>query len=183
MSRLRARKRCCITSKAYSLPRASASICSGKYWAGLNQHRNCHSERGGIARGICCFDTSRFLTDKSVRNDNGLRVMSFTKCLTTFWKILVIAPGWIAPGFIITFMDERLPLPSLLSQALVAFTIEFDNEAERTLPHRTTRHGSTSGLARGPWLVSQVMWSNCMRFVSEEGITVRELERVARTKT
>ncbi|MGA9798514.1 MAG: MarR family winged helix-turn-helix transcriptional regulator [Terriglobales bacterium] len=109
--------------------------------------------------------------------------MSFTKCLTTFWKILVIPPGWIAPGFIITFMDERLPLPSLLSQALVAFTIEFDNEAERILPHRTTRHGSTSGLARGPWLVSQVMWSNCMRFVSEEGITVRELERVARTKT
>ena len=28
-----------------------------------------------------------------------------------------------------------------------------------------------------------VMWSNCMRFAGEEGITVRELERVARTKT
>jgi DNA-binding MarR family transcriptional regulator len=80
-------------------------------------------------------------------------------------------------------MDDHLPLPSLLSQALVAFTIEFDNEAERNLQHRTTRHGSTSDSQRGPWLVSLIMWSNCMRFVSEEGITVRELERLARTKT
>jgi DNA-binding MarR family transcriptional regulator len=80
-------------------------------------------------------------------------------------------------------MDDRLPLPSLLSQALVAFTIEFDNEAERNLQHRTTRHGSTSDSLRGPWLVSLVMWSNCMRFVGEGGITVCELERLARTKT
>jgi DNA-binding MarR family transcriptional regulator len=75
------------------------------------------------------------------------------------------------------------PLPALLSQALVAFTLEFDNEFERQMPHRTTNHGSTAGSSHGPWLVSLVMWSNCMRFVGEEGVRVGELEDLARTKT
>jgi DNA-binding MarR family transcriptional regulator len=77
---------------------------------------------------------------------------------------------------------ERLPLTALLSQVLVAFTIEFDNEFERQMPHRTTRHGSTAGAdgRRGPWLVSMVMWSNCMQFVPDEGIAVRELARRVR---
>ncbi len=77
---------------------------------------------------------------------------------------------------------DRL-LSSLLSKALVAFTIEFDNEAEHRLPHRTTNHGATPGTLYAPWLVSMVMWFNCMRFVTEEGITVWELERKARTPT
>jgi DNA-binding MarR family transcriptional regulator len=76
-----------------------------------------------------------------------------------------------------------LPLSALLSQALVAFTLEFDNEFERQMPHRTTNHGSTASLSSGPWLVSLVMWSNCMRFVGEEGVRVGELEDLARTKT
>jgi DNA-binding MarR family transcriptional regulator len=76
-----------------------------------------------------------------------------------------------------------LPLSTLLSQALVAFTIEFDNEAERQMPHRTTRHGSTAGSTHAPWLVSLVMWTNCMQFVGEEGVTVRKLEELARTNT
>jgi hypothetical protein len=77
---------------------------------------------------------------------------------------------------------ERLPLTALLSQVLVAFTIEFDNEFEQQMPHRTTRHGSTAGPGgrRGPWLVSMVMWSNCMQYVPDEGIAVRELARRAR---
>jgi methyltransferase (TIGR00027 family) len=33
---------------------------------------------------------------------------------------------------------SRLPLSALLSQALVAFTIEVDNECEHRIPHRTT---------------------------------------------
>lgn len=78
-------------------------------------------------------------------------------------------------------VTNRLPFASLLSFALVAFTIEFDNEAEHRLPHRTTRHGS--GFASGPWLISMVMWLNCLRFVPEQGIVVRELERLARTTT
>ena len=84
-------------------------------------------------------------------------------------------------------MGERLPLSALLSQTLVAFTIEFDNEAEHRMPHSTTEHGATAGSVPGaryaPWLVSMAMWWNCMRFVSDDGVTVRELERLARTGT
>ena len=36
-------------------------------------------------------------------------------------------------------VPPSLPLPTLLSQVLVAHTIELDNEAEHRLPHRTTR--------------------------------------------
>ncbi|SPF54857.1 hypothetical protein SBA4_6720012 [Candidatus Sulfopaludibacter sp. SbA4] len=75
-----------------------------------------------------------------------------------------------------------LPLPAMLSQVLVAFTIECDNEFERQMPHRTTAHGA-AGQVSGPWLVSIVMWSNCMRFVGEEGVRIGELEDLAFTKT
>jgi DNA-binding MarR family transcriptional regulator len=75
-----------------------------------------------------------------------------------------------------------LPLSALLSQVLVAFTIEFDNEFEHRMPHRTTNHGSLGDVI-GPWLVSLVMWSNCMRFVDERGIRLGELEALARTPT
>jgi hypothetical protein len=70
-------------------------------------------------------------------------------------------------------------LSALLSQALVAFTIEFDNEFEHRMPHRTTNHGGTAG----PWLVSMAMWMNCMQFIGEEGVPVRRLEELARTPT
>jgi len=70
-----------------------------------------------------------------------------------------------------------LPLSALLSQALVAFTIEFDNEFEHRMPHRTTMGGGQSG----PWLTSMAMYANLLRLVSDEGITVRQLERQART--
>jgi DNA-binding MarR family transcriptional regulator len=104
--------------------------------------------------------------------------------------------------------EAALPLATLLSQVLVAFTIEFDNEAERRMPHWTTNHGSTNqpstsrnpptagsatsgsvtdasaiGLDHGPWLVSMAMWLNCMQFVGAEGIRVGELEKRARTHT
>jgi len=79
--------------------------------------------------------------------------------------------------------NAGLPLSALLSQVLVAFTIEFDNEFERQMPHRTTKHGSTVGSHHGPWLVSLVMWSNCMRFVCDEGVTVGELQDLAGTAT
>jgi DNA-binding MarR family transcriptional regulator len=76
-----------------------------------------------------------------------------------------------------------LPLPTLLSQALVAFTIEFDNEFEHRSPHRTTDHGSTGDSREGPWLASMVMCMNCMRFVGEDGVRVGELKELARTET
>src|SRR5208337_179364 len=75
-----------------------------------------------------------------------------------------------------------LSVSALLSQALVAFTIEFDNEAEHRLPHRTTDHGA-SGHGDGAWLVSLVMWENCLRHLTDQPITVGELEARARTGT
>jgi DNA-binding MarR family transcriptional regulator len=67
-----------------------------------------------------------------------------------------------------------MPLSSLLSFALVAYTIEFDNAFEQLMPHRTTRHGKTDGTLRTPWLVSLVMWANAMQYVDDAGISVRE---------
>ena len=75
-----------------------------------------------------------------------------------------------------------LSLSVLLSQALVAFTIELDNEAEHRLPHRTTNFGAGSQ-GDGAWLVSLAMWENCLRFVADEPITVGELQQLARTGT
>ncbi len=79
--------------------------------------------------------------------------------------------------------DGHLPLPTLLSHALVAYTIEFDNEFEHLMPHRTANYGATAGSEYTPWLASLAMWANCMCFVGMEGVTVRELERLARTGT
>ena len=77
-----------------------------------------------------------------------------------------------------------LTLSALLSQALVAFTIEFDNEAEHRLPHRTTSHGAfVHGHGDATWLVSMAMWENCMRYVTGDPITVADLEARARTPT
>ncbi len=86
------------------------------------------------------------------------------------------SPAPSAPG------PGQLSLSALLSQALVAYTIEFDNEAEHRLPHRTTDHGA-SGHGGGSWLVSLVMWENCLRYVTDQPITVGELETRARTGT
>jgi DNA-binding MarR family transcriptional regulator len=61
----------------------------------------------------------------------------------------------------------------MLSQALVAFTIEFDNESERQLPHRTTWGPAREG--RGPWLVSLAMWANFLRFLPPDGVPLRDV--------
>ena len=76
-----------------------------------------------------------------------------------------------------------LPLSALLSQVLLAFTIEIDNEAEHRMPHWTTNQGGAAASPDATWLVSLAMWENCMRFVDEKGVTVRELQRLARTTT
>jgi hypothetical protein len=91
-----------------------------------------------------------------------------------------------------TETDGPLPLPTLLSHALVAFTIEFDNEFEHRMSHRTTVQGRADADAGpgpgprpavGPWLVSMAMWSNCMRLLDDSGMRVRELEELALAKS
>ena len=77
---------------------------------------------------------------------------------------------------------EPLSLSALLSQTLVALTIELDNEAEHRIPHRTTDYGS-GDQGDGPWLVSRAMFENCLRFVTDQPITVGQLETLARTPT
>ena len=65
-------------------------------------------------------------------------------------------------------MPALLPLSALLSQVLVAHSIELDNEFERRL--------AESGESARP--TSVVMWSNFLRFVGN-GITVGELPAAA----
>ncbi len=73
-----------------------------------------------------------------------------------------------------TVLVADLGFPALLSQALVAFTIEFDNESEHQLPHRTTR-GPAAHSGRGPWLVSLAMWANFLRFLPASGVPLRDV--------
>src|SRR5262252_8977468 len=78
---------------------------------------------------------------------------------------------------------DSQPLPTLLSHLLVAYVVELDNEFERRVAHR--RHGVAASREgrRAPYLVSVAMWATCLRHVPDEGITVAELERAARTDT
>jgi len=80
-------------------------------------------------------------------------------------------------------MAGPLILPAQLSAAMVAFTIEADNEAERRLAHTTTSFGA-AGPRGSVWLTSLAMWFNCLRGLSDGGPqTVAELERRARMGT
>jgi hypothetical protein len=81
-------------------------------------------------------------------------------------------------------MPDELPLCALLSAAFVAFTVELDNEFEHRMPdHRSTARKARGETLRGPYLVSVAMWANCLRYVSEDGVTVAEVARLARTTT
>ena len=73
----------------------------------------------------------------------------------------------------------RLPLPTLLSQPLVAYTIEIDHAFETRMPHRTaeTRH---SGEPRtGPLLTSYAMWANFLRHVGDGGRSLSDVREAA----
>jgi methyltransferase (TIGR00027 family) len=107
------------------------------------------------------------------------------------WQPTAVPEGQLAAGLLLAEAGAPshchwpdLPLSALLSAALVAFTIEADNEAEHRFPHRTTNDGRSPGAAAGaPWLTSLLMWANCLRHLPDEGITVAELRRRARTGT
>lgn len=66
-------------------------------------------------------------------------------------------------------------LSTLLSQVLVAYTIEVDGDFEAVMPHRTALTRAARAPAQGPWLTSLAMWANFLRYVPEGGIAVGEL--------
>ena len=66
-------------------------------------------------------------------------------------------------------VEPRLPLSALLSQALVAFTIDLDNEFERQMVDAGFR-----GIS-----LSVMVWSNLFRFIADQGVAVRELAAAA----
>jgi methyltransferase (TIGR00027 family) len=76
-----------------------------------------------------------------------------------------------SPDDVVDVADR--PLPALLSQALVAFTIEFDNESEHQLQHRTTR--GPAARSHGPWLISEATWANFLQFVPADGVPLPEV--------
>lgn len=65
---------------------------------------------------------------------------------------------------------SSVPLNTLLSHTLVAFTIELDNEWERQL-----LESKRSRI----FLLSLVMWANYLRFLPPEGLAANELESLA----
>src|SRR5271154_4820060 len=72
---------------------------------------------------------------------------------------------------------RRLPIPTLLSHALVATTIGLDNELERRIGPMTNL-GRRRGLpTEGPWLVSRATWADPFRFIPPEGISLQGLRR------
>ncbi len=73
---------------------------------------------------------------------------------------------------------EGVPLSALLSQAWVAWTIELDNAYEAVAPHRTTR----GARGRGPWLISSVMWWNCLRHLGAATRPLTAGELAARSR-
>jgi hypothetical protein len=77
----------------------------------------------------------------------------------------------------------RLDLATLLSQLIVAFTIELDNEYAHRTTHRTTVQGLAGAQNRGPWLTSFAMYANCLQFLGAVPMPVRDLERLARSST
>lgn len=70
-----------------------------------------------------------------------------------------------------------LPLTSLLSQVLIALTIETDNEFEHRVPHFTANFGPRPW--KGVWLTSYAMHANFLRFVPDEGIRMADLAAAA----
>jgi hypothetical protein len=65
--------------------------------------------------------------------------------------------------------NARKPLSALLSQVLVASTVEFDGEFERQMGKR-----GHAGVR-----LSMIVWSNLVRFVPGGGVSVRELTEKA----
>jgi hypothetical protein len=85
----------------------------------------------------------------------------------------------ISVGRVSAAVDEPA-VPTMLSQLLVAFTIEFDNEFEHRMPHHHTARGPAAKSRRGLWLASMAMWANFVRFLDARAVSLREVADRAR---
>jgi DNA-binding MarR family transcriptional regulator len=81
----------------------------------------------------------------------------------------------------------EIALSEMLSKLLVAYTIEYDNEFEHAIPHRTAMFGeggpeptaTDSGEpVRRLWQASLAMWSNFMRYVPPDGVPVAQIDQL-----
>ena len=75
---------------------------------------------------------------------------------------------------------RAIPLPTLLSHVLVAWTIEVDNAFEARAAHRTTAMRRRGEVLRGPWLVSFPLYIHCIRHLTADGLPLDELVERAR---
>lgn len=75
-------------------------------------------------------------------------------------------------------MAGDLPLSAVLSQLLIALTIELDNEYEHRSPSYVTMNAGTKGFG-GPWLVSYAMYAHFLRLVPDSGIRMADLATAA----
>jgi hypothetical protein len=73
-------------------------------------------------------------------------------------------------------VPDELPLTSLLSQVLIALTVELDNEFEHRTPHFIS---DSKGPWVGVWLTSYAMYANFLRFVDNDGVRMQELAEKA----
>jgi DNA-binding MarR family transcriptional regulator len=69
-------------------------------------------------------------------------------------------------------------LSRILSQLLVAYIIECDNEFEHRIQHRSASQGR--GVGTGPWLTSMAMWANFLRYLPPDGAERGALEPLIR---
>lgn len=74
--------------------------------------------------------------------------------------------------------EPQIPLSTLLSQVLVANTIEFDDLAEQRLAHGTTVRGDAASNGR-VWFTSRVMWTDFVRHLDAHGRPIREVQQLA----
>lgn len=72
-------------------------------------------------------------------------------------------------------MEAPPHLSTMLSQVLVAYTIEADYEFESGMPHRTAFSRASGEPSSGPLLISLAQWANFLSLVPEEGISVSDL--------
>jgi DNA-binding MarR family transcriptional regulator len=146
------------------------------YWLGFTRSREDLAAIGGELR-------------------EGLRVVIYMTDELEMEALLAFDPDrrvWLARGERGTVRHypaagaAEAPLPTQLSQTLVALTIEIDNAFESRMPSRTTVSRPANddptppGWGYKPWLISWAMWANFLQHVDPSGSPLAEIRRRSR---